>query len=106
METKALAAILSSQGVTVAYATPTPRIPRNQWACVDADPDLFFPADDYSLAAAQRICATCPVRETCLGLGQARAETGVWGGVLLDRGKTLQSVPVLGRPRKTKVAAA
>ncbi|MBM7172286.1 WhiB family transcriptional regulator [Streptomyces sp. G44] len=55
-------------------------------ACVDEDPDLFFPVGTTGLAlrdlaAAKRVCARCPVRGECLAwaleTGQA---AGVWGG--------------------------
>lgn len=98
MESKIMATILTSKGVTVAYSNPMPAA--KEWACASSDPDLFFPADDHTLAAAQRVCAACPLSALCLELAVARAETGVWGGVLLDRGKVLDAVPVMGRPRK------
>jgi WhiB family redox-sensing transcriptional regulator len=55
-------------------------------ACRDMDPDVFFPtgvgvAGQRQVAAAERICRTCPVQEQC---GEQRvrtgASTGVWGG--------------------------
>ncbi len=100
MESKIMASILNSKGVTVAYATPTPRAPKQDWACAGLDPELFFPEDANALDAARTLCGSCLQRDVCLTLGQARAETGVWGGVLLDRGKVLEVVPVMGRPRK------
>ena len=50
-------------------------------ACIGADPDLFFPdtGQRANIAAAKRICASCPVRWSCLqaGLGE---KYGIWGG--------------------------
>jgi len=100
MESKIMATILNSKGVNAGFGTPTPRAPKQEWACADSDPDLFFPEDEATFAAAQRLCATCPLRAVCRSLGQARQESGVWGGVLLDRGKAVAAVPVVGRPRK------
>lgn len=97
---RSVAAVLTTHAVTAAYAHPTPRQPAGTWACADADPDLFFPGDDARLAAAQAVCGTCTFRDACLGLGTARGESGVWGGVLLADGRPLTSVPTRGRPRR------
>ena len=35
-------------------------------ACLEADPDVFFPETDEELVAALAICAACPVQEQCL----------------------------------------
>ncbi|MGW7496941.1 WhiB family transcriptional regulator [Streptomyces luteogriseus] len=55
-------------------------------ACVDEDPELFFPVGTAGpalrdVSAAKRVCARCPVTEPCLSfaLGSGRA-SGVWGG--------------------------
>jgi hypothetical protein len=100
-ESKIMNKVLTSHGVRVAFANPGPRGVRpDDWACAGADPDLFFPADDQALEVAQAICSDCPLQATCRSLAIARLETGVWGGVLFDRGKALASVPIIGRPRK------
>lgn len=39
---------------------------RDQAACRDADPDLWFPEPGQSTRPAKDICWTCPVREACL----------------------------------------
>ena len=96
-------AVLTTKGVTVAYRHPTPTSDM-PWACAGIDPDQFFPEDDATLAAARGICAGCPVRDVCRELGLARGETGVWGGLLLEDGKVLDGVPVMGRPRKVVAA--
>jgi predicted dinucleotide-binding enzyme len=100
----ATAAVLTTHGVVAAFAHPTPRHLADGWACADADPDLFFPDDDTALAAAQAVCRTCTFRDACLGLGTARGESGVWGGVLLVDGAPITSVPARGRPRKNAAA--
>ena len=50
--------------------------------CKGAEPSVFFPEDDEDPAdEAKEICATCPVRETCLEHAVAvREKLGVWGG--------------------------
>lgn len=100
MESKIMATILNSKGVNAGYVTPTPQAPRREWACADSDPDLFFPENEATFVEAQKLCATCDLRAVCRSLGQARQESGVWGGVLLVRGKPIAAVPVIGRPRK------
>ena len=79
-------------------------------ACLDHDPELFFPIGDAGpaltqLEAAKAVCAGCPVRELCLSLGPQRDEYGVWGGVLLESGKPQAAVPRRGRPPKIGSAA-
>jgi WhiB family redox-sensing transcriptional regulator len=45
------------------------------------DPAIFFPSDGIGVQVAQRICAECPVKATCLEYALAnRVEYGVWGG--------------------------
>lgn len=99
------ASVLTSHGVTVAYTHPTPSVPAQEWACAGGDPEQFFPSDDATLAAAVAVCGGCPLKQTCLGLGLSRAESGVWGGQLLQGGKVLDRVPVRGRPTKARSAA-
>jgi WhiB family redox-sensing transcriptional regulator len=55
-------------------------------ACLDADPDLFFPISSAGrglsqIARAKAICARCPVRRECLEFAYANAPIyGIWGG--------------------------
>jgi len=52
-----------------------------QGKCRDMDPSVFFPSDGIGVQAAQRICAVCPVKVTCLEFALAdRVDHGVWGG--------------------------
>ena len=51
-------------------------------ACADADPDLFFAADEAAQNEALTWCARCPVRESCLESALRRGERfGIWGGL-------------------------
>ncbi|MEH3033083.1 MAG: WhiB family transcriptional regulator [Aeromicrobium erythreum] len=97
----AAAAVLTTHGVTIAFDHPLPWAPAQEWACAGVDPELFFPADDATLAEAVRVCTTCPLRTTCADQAVARSESGVWGGQLLQDGRVLDRVPTRGRPRKT-----
>ncbi|UFQ14314.1 MULTISPECIES: WhiB family transcriptional regulator [Streptomyces] len=71
-------------------------------ACVDEDPELFFPVGTTGpalrdLAAAKSVCARCPVRGECLSwalrTGQA---AGVWGGTCEEERAVLR-----GETRRT-----
>lgn len=62
---------------------------------------LFFSEELQDIAAAKRICATCPVMEQCLEGALARKEPlGVWGGQLFQNGKILLAKRRRGRPPK------
>ncbi|MBU6328916.1 MAG: WhiB family transcriptional regulator [Acidobacteria bacterium] len=53
----------------------------DQGACRDHRPDTFFPSDGVGVEVAKRICATCPVIDTCLEYALANhIDHGVWGG--------------------------
>jgi WhiB family redox-sensing transcriptional regulator len=63
---------------------------RDQAACRDADPELFFPDDDRSARArvktAKLICRGCPVSATCLSWALASGQqAGIWGGLTEDQ---------------------
>ena len=50
-------------------------------ACVEVDPELWFPETGGSSREAKRICARCSVQAECLGYALALDERyGVWGG--------------------------
>lgn len=57
-------------------------------ACLDADPDLFFPERGSPGDSAKRVCVTCSVRLECLEYALANGERyGIWGG-LTERERT------------------
>jgi len=62
---------------------------------------LFFSEELQDIAAAKRLCASCPVMAECLEGALARREPlGVWGGQLFLNGKILASKRRRGRPPK------
>jgi WhiB family redox-sensing transcriptional regulator len=69
---------------------------RDDAACRDEDPELFFPIGTTGIAleqvtAAKRICARCSVQEDCLEFALAsNQEAGVWGGLTEDERRTLK----------------
>ena len=51
-------------------------------ACVSIDPELWFPAEGGTTPrAVLEICASCPVRASCLATAIVNVEDGIWGGV-------------------------
>ena len=55
-------------------------------ACLNADPDMFFPvavgtAASKQVSRALRICQGCAVRQHCLDFApQSGEKEGIWGG--------------------------
>ena len=68
---------------------------RDDAACRDADPELFFPDGDIRSARAQvktarLICRGCAVSATCLNWALATGqEAGIWGGLTEDERRRL-----------------
>lgn len=67
-----------------------------QAACLDHDPELFFPVGTSGpaveqIAAAKFICGTCPIRSACLTWAlDTGQEAGVWGGATEDERRTMR----------------
>ena len=58
-------------------------IERADRACVDVDPEVFFPPTNTPAAVeyAKQFCRRCPVLHDCRTWAVAHAETdGIWGG--------------------------
>lgn len=59
-----------------------------QAACVDEDPELFFPLSEHGPGAAAQtaealsVCSICPVAQECLRYALDTHQTaGIWGGL-------------------------
>ncbi|MGH8909781.1 MAG: WhiB family transcriptional regulator [Egibacteraceae bacterium] len=69
-------------------------------ACLDVDPELFFPVGTTGPALeqgerAKAVCRGCPVTAQCLDWAlQTRQGAGVWGGLTEDERHALR------RPRR------
>jgi len=51
-------------------------------ACLDADPEVWFPIERAATGPALAICRDCPVQAECLDYALAHdARHGVWGGL-------------------------
>jgi WhiB family redox-sensing transcriptional regulator len=82
---------------------------RDDAACLDADPDLFFPVGTTGPALGQidqakRICRACPVRERCLAWAlELGAAAGIWGGTTEDERRARRRVAARHHRRALKV---
>lgn len=69
---------------------------REQAACRDTDPDLFFPVGSTGPAieqidSAKQVCSTCESMRACLEFALAtNQESGVWGGTSEEERRRLR----------------
>ena len=69
---------------------------RDVAACLDMDPELFFPTGITrpalrQIAEAKAVCHRCEVAETCLRWAiESRQDTGVWGGLSEEERRILK----------------
>jgi WhiB family transcriptional regulator, redox-sensing transcriptional regulator len=80
---------------------------RQQAACLDEDPELFFPVGTTGPALeqveqAKQVCRSCVVIEECLEWAlQSNQDAGVWGGLSEDERRTLRR----SRQRRRRMAS-
>lgn len=68
---------------------------RDNAACKEADPTLFFPKRGDSTKEAKAYCASCPVNWECGDYAErSGTEYGIWGGKTLQRGLKTTKNPV------------
>jgi WhiB family transcriptional regulator, redox-sensing transcriptional regulator len=69
---------------------------RHRAACLDEDPELFFPIGNTGPALlqiedAKAVCRRCPVIDTCLKWAlESGQDAGVWGGLSEDERRALK----------------
>jgi WhiB family transcriptional regulator, redox-sensing transcriptional regulator len=69
---------------------------RNVAACLDEDPELFFPTGNSDTAflqieKAKVVCGRCGIVDTCLCWAMdSRQDAGVWGGLSVDERRALK----------------
>jgi WhiB family redox-sensing transcriptional regulator len=69
---------------------------RNSAACLDEDPELFFPIGNtgparLQIEEAKAVCQRCEVIETCLKLAfESGKDAGVLGGLSEDERRALK----------------
>jgi WhiB family redox-sensing transcriptional regulator len=72
---------------------------RNDAACRDVDPDLFFPIGTTGpalrqIGEAKRVCRTCPAQTQCLAWALDNTVVdGVWGGTTGEERRAMRSLP-------------
>jgi WhiB family redox-sensing transcriptional regulator len=86
-------------------------------ACLDCDPDLFFPIAPsgpalQQMEQAKAVCTRCPVRRECLQYALATRQVhGVWGGTSEEERQQLRRTLTMdrwhsARPHKIPPACA
>jgi WhiB family redox-sensing transcriptional regulator len=76
---------------------------RDQAACRDCAPELFFPIGSTGMAAgeilaAKEVCLVCPVREECLQFAfKTNQESGIWGGTSEEERRRLRKAWLTAR---------
>ena len=69
---------------------------RNRAACLDEDPELFFPVGNtgpalLQIQEAKAVCSRCEVVDPCLRLAiDSSKDTGVFGGLSEEERQTLR----------------
>ena len=69
---------------------------RHKAACLDEDPELFFPIGNtgpalLQIEEAKQVCRRCEVRDACLQWAlEAGQDHGVWGGLSEDERRALK----------------
>jgi WhiB family redox-sensing transcriptional regulator len=67
---------------------------RHKAACLDSDPELFFPIGNSAveqIEEAKAVCRRCPVADTCLQWAlDTGQDAGVWGGLSEDERRALK----------------
>jgi len=69
---------------------------RHEAACLEEDPELFFPIGNTGPALlqideAKAVCQRCPVMEECLKWAlETGQDAGVWGGMSEDERRALK----------------
>jgi len=69
---------------------------RHEAACLEEDPELFFPIGNtgpaiQQIEEAKAVCHRCEVAETCLNWAlETRQDAGIWGGMAEDERHALK----------------
>lgn len=68
------------------------RVKEESAMCTKHDPDIWFPSrmETENIDVARALCGVCPINsQECLSFGKSTKSDGIWGGVLLNRGKVI-----------------
>ena len=78
---------------------------RSRSACLDEDPELFFPIGNtgpalVQIEQAKTVCRRCPVTQECLSWAlESGQDAGVWGGLSEDERRALKRRNARARAR-------
>ena len=85
---------------------------REDWrglgACLEEDPELFFPLSprgpgQEQIALAKQVCGRCEVTEACLSFALSSGqEFGIWGGLSEDERRALRARTMLQNARPAR----
>ncbi len=85
---------------------------REDWrglgACLEEDPELFFPLSprgpgQEQIALAKQVCGRCGVTEACLSFALSSGqEFGVWGGLSEEERRALRARTMLQQARPAR----
>ncbi len=76
-------------------------------ACATHDPELWFADHPASVAEAQAVCGSCPLRIECLAGALEREEPwGIWGGEVFEGGQIVARRRRPGRPSRDDASHA
>lgn len=89
----------SGQHAAVRWSAPK-ELPTMDWrdraACLDEDPELFFPIGNtgpalLQIEEAKAVCRRCEVQDTCLKWAlESGQDAGVWGALSEDERRALK----------------
>ncbi len=83
---------------------------REDAACTNTDPDLFFPVGTTGLAldhiaAAKAVCETCAAKVPCLRFAiETNQDNGIWGGTSEEERRVLRRAFVRERRAAARTA--
>ena len=78
---------------------------RHRAACLEEDPELFFPIGDtgpalVQIEQAKNVCRRCPAMEECLRWAlESGQDAGVWGGMSEEERRALKRRAARSRAR-------
>ena len=78
---------------------------RSKAACLDKDPELFFPVGNtgpalLQIEEAKAVCRSCEVVDTCLKWAmESGQDSGVWGGMSEDERRAMKRRAARARHR-------
>ena len=79
---------------------------RSKAACLDKDPELFFPVGNtgpalLQIEEAKAVCRSCEVVDTCLKWAmESGQDSGVWGGMSEDERRAMKRRAARARRRR------